>query len=198
MAEQIRHFTGKRVLCIGDGGNDVGMIQSADVGIGIYGKEGIQAALASDFSITEFKHLNAMLLWHGRLSYKRSCVLSQFIIHRGLIISYMQAIFCAVFYFVAIPICHGMLMLGYSTLFTLLPVFSLIFDEDISKEVAFKYPLLYKSVQEGTELNLSTFVYWVVVSLYQGAAIMVLILALFQSSSFYLVTTICFSCLIFI
>lgn len=73
------------------------------------------------------------MLWHGRLSYKRSCVLSQFIIHRGIIISIMQAIFCAIFFFVAIPIFNGMLMLGYSTVFTLLPVFSLIFDEDISR-----------------------------------------------------------------
>ncbi|CAN5951280.1 unnamed protein product [Sphagnum jensenii] len=146
------------------------MIQAANVGIGIYGKEGIQAALASDFSITEFKNLNTLLLWHGRLSYKRSCVLSQFIIHRGMIISFMQAIFCAIFYFVAIPIYNGALMLGYSTVFTLLPVFSLIFDEDISREVAYKYPILYRKVQAGTELN----------------------------GSFYLVTTISFTCLIFI
>jgi phospholipid-translocating ATPase len=50
----------------------VGMIQSAgeiiykDVGIGLVGKEGKQAALASDFSILKFKHLNKLLLWHGR------------------------------------------------------------------------------------------------------------------------------------
>ncbi len=48
----IRDFTGKRVCCIGDGGNDVSMIQAADVGIGIVGKEGKQASLAADFSIT--------------------------------------------------------------------------------------------------------------------------------------------------
>jgi len=57
------------------------------VGIGIVGKEGMQAALAADFSIEKFKYLNRLLLWHGRLSYKRSSVLSQFVIHRGLIIS---------------------------------------------------------------------------------------------------------------
>ena len=42
---------GKRIAAVGDGGNDVGMILEADVGIGIVGKEGMQAALASDFSI---------------------------------------------------------------------------------------------------------------------------------------------------
>lgn len=63
------------------------MIQCANVGIGIKGKEGLQAALASDFSITEFKSLKRLILWHGRNSYKRSSVLSHFVIHRGLIIS---------------------------------------------------------------------------------------------------------------
>lgn len=45
------------------------MIQEADVGLGIVGKEGMQAALASDFSILEFSHLKDLILWHGRLSY---------------------------------------------------------------------------------------------------------------------------------
>lgn len=46
---------GKRVLGVGDGGNDVGMIEEAHVGVGLEGKEGKQAALASDYSITEFR-----------------------------------------------------------------------------------------------------------------------------------------------
>lgn len=82
-----------RVLGIGDGGNDVALIQSAHVGVGIYGKEGVQAALASDFSIAKFSDLNSLIYWHGRLSYKRSSLLAQFIIHRGVIITLMQTIF---------------------------------------------------------------------------------------------------------
>ncbi len=61
---------------MGDGGNDVGMILEANVGIGIVGKEGKQASLASDFSINQFSYLRRLILWHGRLSYKRSAVLS--------------------------------------------------------------------------------------------------------------------------
>lgn len=49
------------MLCIGDGGNDVSMIQAADVGVGIVGKEGKQASLAADFSITQFSHLTKLL-----------------------------------------------------------------------------------------------------------------------------------------
>ena len=50
----------------GDGGNDVSMIQAADAGIGIVGKEGKQASLAADFSITQFSFVGRLLLWHGR------------------------------------------------------------------------------------------------------------------------------------
>ncbi len=77
ITECLKKYTGKIIACIGDGGNDVGMIQAGDVGIGIVGKEGMQAALAADFSLVQFKHLNKLLLWHGRLSYKRSALLSQ-------------------------------------------------------------------------------------------------------------------------
>lgn len=122
------------------------MIIEANVGIGIVGKEGKQASLASDFSINEFKYLRRLLLWHGRLSYKRSAVLSQFIIHRGLIISIIQVIFSIIFYFVAIPIYNGLLMLGYSTIYTNLPVFSLVFDEDVNVSAVMKFPPLYKTL----------------------------------------------------
>ena len=52
------------------------MIQAADIGVGIVGKEGKQAALASDFSIVRFKDIVPLLLWHGRLAYKRSSLMA--------------------------------------------------------------------------------------------------------------------------
>ena len=72
----MKTLTGLRACSVGDGGNDVAMIQEADVGIGIVGKEGMQASLAADFSISEFKHLKELIMWHGRLSYKRSAALA--------------------------------------------------------------------------------------------------------------------------
>ena len=59
-------------LAIGDGANDVGMITEANVGIGIYGKEGSQAARAGDFAINEFSHLRKLLFFHGRESYRKN------------------------------------------------------------------------------------------------------------------------------
>ncbi|CAF1330163.1 unnamed protein product [Adineta steineri] len=161
-----------RVCAIGDGGNDVSMIQSAHVGIGIVGKEGKQASLAADFSINQFQYLSRLLLVHGRNSYKRSASLSQFVMHRGLIISVMQAIFSTIFYFSSISLYQGFLLVGYGTIYTMFPVFSLVLDQDVRPEIALLYPELYKELSKGRSLSLKTFFLWVLISTYQGAAIM--------------------------
>jgi phospholipid-transporting ATPase len=54
-----------KTLAVGDGANDVNMICTAKVGVAIYGKEGLQASTASDYSIPEFKMLKPLLLHHG-------------------------------------------------------------------------------------------------------------------------------------
>jgi phospholipid-translocating ATPase len=137
LTEGVKSYKGEKeaVLGIGDGGNDVGMIQAADVGLGIVGKEGMQAALAADFSIKEFKHIKTLLFWHGRLSYKRSALLANFIIHRGFIISIIQIIFSCIFYYVSIPVFNSYLQLGFSTFFTFWPVFALILDRDVNVNI---------------------------------------------------------------
>lgn len=167
----IREITKKRVCCIGDGGNDVSMIQCADVGVGIVGKEGKQASLAADFSITQFCHLTTLLLWHGRNSYKRSAKLGQFVIHRGLLISVAQAIFSITSSYEPIALITGFLMVGYATCYTMMPVFALVFDYDVEKEVCFVFPELYHELTSGKSLSYATFFVWVAVSLYQGSVI---------------------------
>merc|ERR1712137_980720 len=134
VVKMIREFSGKQCAAIGDGGNDVSMIQAANIGIGIEGKEGKQASLAADYSISQFSHVAQLFLWHGRNSYQRSAAMSQVIIHRGMVISFIQAIFCAVFFMSPVTIYTGMLVFGYSCWYTMLPVFSLVVDEDIDKK----------------------------------------------------------------
>jgi phospholipid-translocating ATPase len=189
-------ITGKRIACVGDGGNDVAMIQEADVGLGIVGKEGKQASLAADYSVDRFMDLTRLILWHGRLSYKRSASLSQFVIHRGMIISFMQAIFTCVYFFVTIPIYNGFLMLGYSTVYTSLPVFSIILDEDCDWQKVRDFPALYLTLQLGRSLNFKTFMIWTFKALMQAAIIMFGVLLFFEESSIYIVT-ITFTTLIF-
>lgn len=60
-----------RTLAIGDGANDVPMIQAANIGVGISGKEGMQAVMASDYAIAQFRFLARLMLVHGRWSYRR-------------------------------------------------------------------------------------------------------------------------------
>jgi phospholipid-transporting ATPase len=71
IVELVKEKTGQVTLAIGDGANDVSMIQAAHVGIGIYGREGTQALSASDYAIGEFRFLARLLFVHGTFSYKR-------------------------------------------------------------------------------------------------------------------------------
>ena len=171
VAAMIKAATGHRVCCIGDGGNDVSMIQCADVGVGIVGKEGRQASLAADFSVTQFSYLTKLLLWHGRNSYKRSAKLSQFVIHRGLLISVCQAVYSVCSSFAPLALFQGWRMGGYATLYTMAPVFSLVLDYDVSEDLVTLYPELYQELTGGTALSYRTFFVWTAVSLYQGAVI---------------------------
>jgi phospholipid-translocating ATPase len=168
VVQLIQKHTGKRTAAVGDGGNDVSMIQQADAGIGIEGREGKQASLAGDFSIPQFSHLANLLLVHGRRSYKRSASLAQFVIHRGLIISTMQAVFSSVFYLSSVALYQGFLTVGYATVYTMFPVFSLVLDQDVSAEIALTYPELYKELAKGRSLSYKTFFMWVLISIYQG------------------------------
>ncbi|KAI1823138.1 phospholipid-translocating P-type ATPase [Xylaria intraflava] len=171
IAKLIKEFTKKRVCCIGDGGNDVSMIQAADVGVGIVGKEGRQASLAADFSIEHFCHLTKLLVWHGRNSYKRSAKLAQFVIHRGLIVAVCQTMYSIAIKFEPEGLYKDWLLVGYATVYTAAPVLSLVLDKDVDENVANLYPELYKELTSGRSLSYRTFFVWVLVSIYQGGII---------------------------
>lgn len=195
----IREITGKRVCCIGDGGNDVSMIQCADVGVGIVGKEGKQASLSADFSINQFCYLLKLLLWHGRNSYKRSAKLGQFVIHRGLLISAAQAVYSILSSFEPLALYQGWLMVGYSTVYTMAPVFSLTLDCDIDERLTKLYPELYKELTLGKSLSYKSFFMWVLISLYQGNVIQLILQKIHSLNvdNFLKLVTLLFGCLIY-
>ncbi|KAI5150324.1 phospholipid-translocating ATPase [Nematocida ausubeli] len=195
IAKELARITKKRVCCIGDGGNDVSMIQQANVGIGIVGKEGRQASLAADVSVNEFKAIVDLILWHGRNSYKNTAKLAQFIIHRGTTLGVAQAIFSSLFNFCPISIYQGKISIGYVTFYTFLPVFSIVLSKDMSKKVSRKFPELYSDISNGSVLNNSTFSTWMFMGYYQGVVIMILTLLFFESALIQLVS-ITFSCLV--
>jgi len=117
------------------------------------------------------------------------------VFHRGLIISIIQALFTIMFFFVAIPIYNGMLMLGYATVYTALPVFSLVLDTDANKQSVLKFPPLYKTLQKGRLLNVKTFSIWIWKSIYQGSVIILFAIIMFNDS-YVNIVTITFSALI--
>lgn len=80
----------------------------------------------------------------------------------------MQAIFSCVFYFASVSLYQGVLMVAYSTCYTMLPVFSLVVDRDVTATNALTYPELYKELGKGRSLSYKTFCIWVLISLYQG------------------------------
>lgn len=86
-------------------------------------------------------------------------------------------------------------MLGYATFYTSLPVFSLILDQDLSREKTLMYPNLYSNLRKSREMNTKTFMIWLWMSIYQGVVIMVLSINLFEQS-FVRIVTITFTSLI--
>ena len=198
IVKTIKKYTKARTAAVGDGGNDVAMIQEADVGIGIVGKEGLQASLAADYSIKEFKSLSILLLWWGRMAYKNTSTVANFVIHRGLIISFNQFIFSIVFYYNAVPLYNGALCLGYSTIFTALPSITILLDQDVKQDYVLKFPTLYKILLKGRELNLKSFLWWVFKSIFQSSIIMFGSLLVFKNTIFLNIVTYTFTGLIYL
>jgi phospholipid-translocating ATPase len=188
VVQLVQKHTGKRTAAIGDGGNDVAMIQAADAGIGIEGKEGRQASLAADFSIPQFSFIAPLLLVHGRYCYKRSASLAQFVMHRGLIITVMQAVFSSIFYFSSVALYQGFLMIGYATIYTMFPVFALVLDKDVRPADLLRLPELYSELGKGRSLTYKTFFLWVLISVFQGGVIMYGALILFQDEFIHIVS----------
>ncbi len=81
---------GVRTLAIGDGANDVAMIQEAHIGVGIRGEEGLQATNASDYAIAQFRYLGVLLLKHGRYNYIRMSALVCYMFYKNIFMSICQ------------------------------------------------------------------------------------------------------------
>nr|KAJ3422186.1 hypothetical protein HK105_000825 [Polyrhizophydium stewartii] len=131
-------------LAIGDGANDVSMIQEADIGVGISGKEGLQAVMASDYAIAQFRFLTRLLLVHGRWAYLRSAqlVLNYFYKNAAwLFILFWHQFFCAFSGGLITDFTYGMF---FNTVFSLLPtIFIGSLDQDVNDRISLQVPQLY-------------------------------------------------------
>ncbi|KAH9132203.1 hypothetical protein AeRB84_021329 [Aphanomyces euteiches] len=152
-------------LAIGDGANDVNMIQSAHVGIGICGQEGVQAVNASDYAIAQFRFLQRLLLVHGRSNYKRVAKVILYSFYKNMALVIVLFLYNFFNGQSGTSIFESFVMAGWN-FFLALPIIAIgIFDEDVSPEQAMAYPPLYMTGQRNEDLNIN---FWLPVNIVQG------------------------------
>ncbi|KAH0616216.1 hypothetical protein JD844_027173 [Phrynosoma platyrhinos] len=156
-------------LAIGDGANDVSMIQVADVGIGISGQEGMQAVLASDFALAQFRHLKKLLFVHGHWCYTRLANMILYFFYKNL--AYVNLLFWFQFFcgFSGTPMTDYWSLIFFNLLFTSVPpVIFGVLDKDVSAESLMRHPELYKASQRNEPYGSSAFAMNLVDAFYQS------------------------------
>ncbi|XWS68900.1 hypothetical protein CRYUN_Cryun04dG0133400 [Craigia yunnanensis] len=147
----------KITLSIGDGANDVSMIQAAHIGIGISGLEGMQAVMASDFAIAQFCFLKDLPLVVTYFFYKNlTFTLTQFWFTFNTGFSGQR------FY-------DDWFQSLYNVIFTALPVIIVeLFDKDVSSSLSKKYPELYKEGIRNMFFKWKVVAIWAFFAVYQS------------------------------
>ncbi|PNY28583.1 Phospholipid-transporting ATPase [Tolypocladium capitatum] len=156
-----RHVPNSMTLAIGDGANDIGMIQASHVGIGISGREGLQAARISDYSIAQFRFLQKLLLVHGRWNYLRTgkYVLGTF--WKEITFFLVQAHYQRMNGYSGTSLFESWSLTVFNSAFTSLPVILLgIFEKDLSADTLLAVPELYTFGQLGQGFNHKKYLGW--------------------------------------
>ncbi|NXO04655.1 AT10A ATPase, partial [Rhinopomastus cyanomelas] len=156
-------------LAIGDGANDVSMIQVADVGVGISGQEGMQAVMASDFAIPRFRYLEKLLLVHGHWCYSRLANMVLYFFYKNAM--FVALLFWYQFYcgFSGSSMVDQWYLIFFNLLFSSLPqLVTGVLDKDVPAEVLIAAPQLYKSGQNMEEYQPHMFWMTMIDALYQS------------------------------
>jgi len=150
-----------RTLSIGDGANDVSMIQEAHIGVGILGKEGTQAAMSSDYCVAQFAYLANMLLVHGRSSYIRTSRLVLYSFYKNAVLSVCLLLYAFFTMFSAQNLFDSNSLAGFNVAFAALPIiFFAILDQDVKADKVFAYPVLYRIGQNNEQFSLKLLWGW--------------------------------------
>ncbi|KAH6894066.1 hypothetical protein B0T10DRAFT_399522 [Thelonectria olida] len=172
-------------LSIGDGANDVAMIQEADVGVGIAGVEGRQAAMSSDYAIAQFRFLQRLVLVHGRWSYRRLAESISNFFYKNMVWTF------AIFWFEIFTdfdmtyLFDYTYILMFNLFFTSVPVGIMgVLDQDVSDKVSLAVPQLYRRGIERLEWTQSKFWLYMIDGIYQSVMVFFIPYLLFMDGTF--------------
>lgn len=179
MVEMIRYGLPKEervlTLAIGDGANDVPMIQGAHVGVGIRGEEGQQAVNASDYAIAQFRFLQPLLLKHGRYNYVRMSRLVLYTFYKNVMMSlgmYWFNVYCA---FSGQKLYPEFAIQFFNLFFTGVPIVAYaIYDRDIDIDLVYKFPQIYESRKRHDQFNAGIFWRWMLLAIVEAMLISIL------------------------
>ncbi|XP_072457638.1 phospholipid-transporting ATPase IK isoform X2 [Notamacropus eugenii] len=167
IVQLVKKYQQVTTLAIGDGANDVNMIKTADIGVGISGQEGMQAVQCSDYALAQFAYLQRLLLVHGRWSYLRISKFLRYFFYKTFASMMVQIWFAFYSGFTAQSLYEGWFLAFFNIFYTAYPVLSMgLLEQDMNAKKCLEFPELYSVGQKNQLFN-----YWVFfVALAHGTA----------------------------
>ncbi|KAI9302549.1 hypothetical protein BJ944DRAFT_167058 [Cunninghamella echinulata] len=180
----VKKYTKSILLAIGDGANDVSMIQAAHVGVGISGVEGLQAARSADFAISQFRFLKKLLLVHGAWAYQRLSKMIFFYFYKNVALYLTQFWYSIFTGFSGQTLYESWTMSCFNVIFTFLPPMAIgIFDQFASARLLDKYPQIYSLGQSNEFFNQKRFWGWILNAVYHSVLLFFIGRAAFMDDS---------------
>ncbi|KAJ7772973.1 phospholipid-translocating ATPase [Mycena maculata] len=171
-------------LAIGDGANDVSMIQAADVGVGISGEEGLQAVNSSDYAIAQFRFLKRLLLVHGHWSYARNGNMILNFWYKNIVCIGVLWWFQIYNAWSAAYVFEYTYLLWWNAFWTIAPVIAIgVFDRLIDADALMALPELYRYGREGRWFGLRQFILYMADGVYQSAVLFFLIVYTYDTTT---------------
>jgi phospholipid-translocating P-type ATPase (flippase) len=166
--KSLLHYRG---LAIGDGGNDVAMLQTARVGVGIYGREGQHAARSADFALPSFRHLQRLLLFHGHTSLYRTSTIALYSFYKTMVLCLCQLYYGLVCGFSGSSLFTTLQLTLFNTLYTSVPVMLLLLDLGRDPCDYLRQPTRYLPSQLCRYFSLPLTATWLLRATYESAII---------------------------
>jgi phospholipid-translocating P-type ATPase (flippase) len=156
-------------LAIGDGANDVNMIQTAHIGVGIIGKEGAQAVQSSDYALAQFRYLQKLLLVHGRWGYRRISLFICYYFYKNVAVVFCELCYAFFNGFSGQIYVLDTLTMMFNAVWTSWPcMLTFILEQDLNAEDSFKHPIAYKAGQLRQYFSMRVFWSWMIAAMWHG------------------------------